>query len=440
MLLDLCYAAALLCVSPWLCYRAWRHGKYRRGWRSKLWGRIELPAKTGNRIWLHAVSVGEVNLLKGLTRALGELAPGVEWVVSTTTATGFELARRHFPPERVFYSPLDFSWAVRRAVRNVDADLIVLTELEIWPNWIAAARRRGIPVAVINGRLSHRSHRRYRRVRWWIAKTFARLSLVAVQDQAYAARFLDLGVPPEAVRVTGSLKFDDAPLDADPQRIAALRQWCGASAEHRIWVAGSTQTGEEAIVLRVFQRLGEDFPELRLVLVPRHAERFDEVAAIIRQHELGVDRRSEREEPTPQWPADRVLLIDTIGELREWWGLAEVAFVGGSFGDRGGQNMLEPAAYGAAVGFGPNTHNFRDIVDRLLAEQAAVQLRDEDELEQFVRHILADREAAAGMGLRARSLIGRQRGATARTIEALLPLLPRPTGSREASTQSAGVC
>lgn len=425
MFFNLAYLAAILLASPVLLYRTLAYGKYRRGWQAKLRGKVAIPPAAGTRIWLHAVSVGEVNLIAALARRLRERHADLDLVISTTTATGYELALKRFPPERVFYCPLDFTWAVRRTLRTVRPNALVLAELELWPNLIRIARQSGIPVAVINGRLSEASHRGYRRFRWIVAPTFARLSLVAAQGQTYASRFADLGTDPAVIHVTGSTKFDDAPRCRDSEGVAHFRRLVAAREEHAIFVAGSTQAGEETVVLRVYAELAAAFPQLRLIIVPRHAERFDAVAAEIDRFGLECRRRSELHSPADQWDERTVVLVDSIGELRSWWGLARVAFVGGSLGNRGGQNMLEPAGYGAAVCFGPNTRNFRDIVAELLAADAARVVHDAETLRGFVAEMLRDRQTADRKGAAAQAVIARHRGATDRTIDHLQAILPR---------------
>lgn len=425
MLFNLAYLAAVVLASPWLLYRMLVQGKYRRGWGSKFWGRVHVPQAAGTRIWFHAVSVGEVNLVAALVQRLRERHPELDLVISTTTVTGYELALKRLPADRVFYCPLDFTWAVRRTLRSVRPSVLVLAELELWPNLIRLARQHGVAVAVINGRLSEASHRGYRRVRRLVAPTFGRLSLVAAQDPMYADRFADLGTDPTAIRVTGSTKYDDAPRCRDTDAVLHFRRLVAAGPEHAILVAGSTQAGEEAIVLRAFAALAEQFSQLRLIIVPRHAERFGAVAAEIAQAGFDCRRRSDLDEPAECWDQSTVVLVDSIGELRSWWGLAGVAFVGGSLGNRGGQNMLEPAGYGAAVCFGPNTANFRDIVQELLRYDAARVVQDAESLSDFVAEMLRDPRSADRMGEAARAVIGRHQGATDRTIDHLQSLFPR---------------
>jgi len=422
-LLNAVYLAALALVLPWLLVSDALRGKRRGGWRAKLFGRV--PRRTTERycVWLHAVSVGEVNLLRTLVAEIEECRPDWECVISTSTATGYELAKKRFAGRLVFYCPFDFSWAVHAAMSRVRPNLLVLAELELWPNLIAAARRRGARVAVINGRLSARSFRGYQRIGWLAARLLRSVDLVAVQNEEYAARFRALGAPADRVRVTGSLKYDGAQTERQNTATRALAALAGFAADDVVFVAGSTQDPEESLAVDAFLKFLPDHPRLRLVLVPRHAERFDAVADMLRTRGVPFTRRSQlgTGAKRPQVAA-RVLLVDTIGELGAWWGTATVGFVGGSLTQRGGQNMIEPAAYGVATCFGPNTHHFRDVVETLLASEAAEVVHDGAELAAFVGRMLENPAAAAALGDRARGLVGQQLGATRRTIELLFEL------------------
>ncbi|MEO1497277.1 MAG: 3-deoxy-D-manno-octulosonic acid transferase [Planctomycetota bacterium] len=431
-LLNVAYACALLVASPWIAWQAWRTGKYRDGWAAKLRGHA--PRREGERfcVWLHAVSVGEVNLLGVLIAELRERHPDWELCVSTTTKTGHELATKKYAAEHtVFYCPLDFTWATDEAMRRVRPDLLLLAELELWPNLIAAAKRHGARVAIVNGRLSDGSLRGYRRLRPLVRRVLAMVDRVAAQDDATAGRFIELGAPPERVAVTGSLKYDGAPIDRENPKTVALRDLTGWTAEHTVWLVGSTQAPEEAVCLEVFQELAEEHPNLRLILVPRHPERFDEVADLLRASGVPYARRSRTNSAFALPPS--AFLVDTVGELSAWWGVADIGFVGGSFGDRGGQNMIEPAAYGVATCFGPNTRNFRDIVATLTAADGARVVRDAAELETFVTSCLEMPAAAGELGRRGRAVVLSQLGATARTVD----LIGELVGADEAQDRAA---
>ncbi|MGO8691316.1 MAG: 3-deoxy-D-manno-octulosonic acid transferase [Thermoguttaceae bacterium] len=423
-LLNVGYLLLILAALPWLVLQAVRKGKYREGYAEKFLGLV--PRRTSGRkcVWLHAVSVGEVNLLAPLLRVVAAERPDWECVVSTTTMTGMALAKKKYPRLSVFYCPLDFTWAVGAAMRRIRPDLLVLAELELWPNLVRAARRGGARVAVINGRLSEHSFAGYRRIRPLAAALLRQIDLLAVQDAAYAERFLALGADPRSLFVTGSMKYDGAAIDRRNPATRRLAALAGLDADDVVLLAGSTQEPEEAVVLEVFRRLQPSWPKLRLVLVPRHPDRFEVAARLLDAAGVAWQRRSALERTGPN-PAARVLLVDAVGELGAWWGIAQVAFVGGSLGDRGGQNMIEPAAYGAAVCFGPNTRNFRDIVAAMLSRDAAVVVADGDDLARFVRRCLEEPAYAAALGQRAQNLVLEQLGATGRTWELLSALVDK---------------
>jgi 3-deoxy-D-manno-octulosonic-acid transferase len=421
--LNLTYIAVLVVFSPLIVWQAFRTGKYREGYAEKLLGLVPRREGEGGCVWIHAVSVGEVNLMATTITQLRATNPERQIVVSTTSRTGFELARKKYADLTVFYCPLDFSWAVRNAMRRVRPTLLVLAELELWPNLILAAKRQGTRVAIINGRMSDHSFPGYRRIRPLVAALLERIDLIAAQNEESAERFRVLGAPAERVHVAGSLKYDGAQTDRHNPRTAALRQLANIAEEDIVFLAGSTQEPEEQRAVDTYRRLLPQHPSLRLILVPRHPERFDAVAKLLDDSGLPWQRRTaltNNRDPTGRRP---ILLVDSVGELGAWWGTATIAFVGGSFGTRGGQNMIEPAAYGAAVSFGPNTRNFRDIVATLLAAKAAVVVNNASELEAFVRRCLDEPKHVAAFGTRAQSLVQSQLGATRRTVELLKSLL-----------------
>ncbi len=433
LLLNAVYLTLLIVASPWIVWTALRHGKYREGFAEKLLGRVPRRAGQGPCVWLHAVSVGEVNLLETTLAEIACRHANWDLVISTTTKAGYDLACRKYAEHTVFYCPLDFTWAVRAAMRRVRPDLLVLAELELWPNLIRAAKQSGARVAIINGRLSDNSFRGYRRLRPLVRHVLRQIDVVAAQNEETADRFRRLGAT--AVTVTGSLKFDGARTDRENVQTRELRELAGLSPEDVVLLAGSTQEPEEAYALDIYRRLAAEYPRLRLVLVPRHPERFDEVAELLDQSGLPYIRRSEFKQSQIPNPKSQIILVDTIGELGAWWGLTTIGFVGGSFGSRGGQNMLEPAAYGVATCFGPNTWNFRDIVSQLLAAEGAVVVGDRDQFEEFVRRALADPEWAQDLGQRARRLVLSGQGATARTVDLLAPLVGK--GATEKSRHAA---
>ncbi len=437
-LLNGVYLTLMLIASPWIVWSALKHGKYREGFGEKLLGFV--PRRAGSRpcVWLHAVSVGEVNLLETTLSEFGRRSPEVELVISTTTKAGYDLACRKYANHTVFYCPLDLSWAVHTAMRRVRPNLLVLAELELWPNLIQAAKQSGVSVAIVNGRMSDKSFRGYHRLKRLVGPVLRQLDLIAAQNEEIAERFCRCGAEPARVVTTGSLKFDGAQTDRGNAKTHELSRLAGFEDEAIVFLAGSTQEPEEAYSLETFQTLAEKYTRLRLVLVPRHPQRFEEVARLLdasgvnwqRRSELTSERSSEntnsREATHRRSP--RVLLVDTIGELGAWWGAATIGFVGGTFGSRGGQNMLEPAAYGVATCFGPNTWNFRDIVAQLQAANGVEVVRDRSELLRFVREALENPKSAQQLGRRARDLVLSQQGATERTVELLVSLMDLKTG------------
>jgi len=357
------------------------------------------------------------------------------------------LAKKKYPRQTVFYCPLDFSWAVSAAMRRIRPDVLVLAELELWPNLIRAARQTGARVAVINGRLSEHSFHGYRRIRPLVARLLRQLDVVAAQDETYAERFRLLGTWPERACVTGSMKYDGAQTDRANPTTQRLAELAGFADDDIVLLAGSTQEPEEAMALDAFRKLSPQWPRLRLVLVPRHPDRFEAVAKLLDasgipwqrrtalDHKAATGGRAEEPATGPSCAGGattgrgfimaRVLLVDAVGELGAWWGTAQIAFVGGSLGSRGGQNMIEPAAYGAAVSFGPNTWNFRDIVAMMLARDAAVVVDNGEQFTAFVRRCLQQPDYAATLGERAKMLVLSQLGATQRTFQILDALVQR---------------
>ena len=432
MLLDLLYLPAFLALLPWVAWRKWSGGRpVAAPWARFLGSGPTLAAKTRPRVWLHGVSVGEVQLLTGLAREITAQADAagtpVEIVVSSSTTTGLELARKRFGAERVFPCPLDFSWAVRGTFDRVRPDLLVLGELELWPNLLAAAARRGVPVAIANGRLSERSARGYGRIKPLVRRMLAGVSLVSARSETDADRFRGLGAP--HVVTAGSMKFDGVRGDREADDVRRLAGLAGFAPDDVVFLAGSTQDPEERLALEAYLACRADFPRLRLVIVPRHAERCDAIAGLLDAAGVPWRRRSSLDGSGPPPPDCRVLLVDTTGELGAWWGTAAIAFVGGSLdGKRGGQNMLEPAAYGAAVCFGPSTRNFADEVAVLLRRDAARVVEDGAALEAFVRRCLEHATEAATLAANARSAVGDHRGATALTARNILAIL-RPKAS-----------
>ncbi len=435
MLLDIAYLMLALVALPWVAWRRLSGGRpVAAPWRRFTGSIPALPCIAGGcRIWMHGVSVGEVQLLAALAAETSRQAEAsgrtVECVISSSTTTGLEVAAKRFGAERAFPCPLDFTWAVNRVLDRVQPDLLVLGELELWPNLLRCAHRRNIPVVVANARMSEASAAGYRRIRPLVGRMLGRVSLVIARSRADADRFASFGA--RDVVVTGSMKFDGVKGDRGAAEVARLRQLAGIAATDVVFLAGSTQDPEERLAARSFLALSGRHPSLRLVIVPRHVERSAEIGATLDSLGVRWQARSRLDADGPDYAA-RVLLVDATGELAWWWGTAAIAFVGGSLdGKRGGQNMLEPAAYGVAVSFGPHTRNFRDEVRRLLDADAAEVVADGAELEGFVARCLDEPAWAAALGGRAAEFVASQRGATAATAGLILERLPagRVTGA-----------
>ncbi|MDI9430522.1 MAG: 3-deoxy-D-manno-octulosonic acid transferase [Planctomycetota bacterium] len=417
---DLVYLFAGLLFSPVVVYRRLRHNRYRQGWAQRF-GNIRRKDPRRKCIWLHAVSVGEVNAAKTLVAEIEKRFADFEIVVSTTTDTGFARATALFGGRwTVFYFPFDFSWVMRKAFGRINPTLCLLMELEVWPNFVDVACRRSVPVVVVNGRISDRSFASYRRFRWLIRGFFGKIDLVLAQTEEYAGRFRTLGCPAERVVVTGSLKYDTAQV---AERVEGAETLAGELnlAGERLWVAGGTGNDEEKIILRVYRSLKEDpsFADLRLAVVPRKPERFDEVAQWIEQMGLPLLRYSQiKGRPDHAVPdANAVILGDTMGDLRKFYSLATVVFVGRSLVPMGGSDMMEAAALGKCTIFGPHAFNFRQTVEALLAEKGAIEVVDGDELMVVLTKCFTDPAYAETIAQRGRQVILNNQGATARTID-----------------------
>lgn len=424
-LYNLLFPLVLLALLPWLVRRMIRRGKYRHkfGQRFAIYSaRVRHRLRDGGRTWVHAVSVGEVLIAMKLIRRLRERHPSRRFVLSTTTSTGFALANEQRADWlEPIYNSLDFFAFTRRALSLIRPDRIILVEAEVWPNLVCQARARGIPVLLVNARLSPRSERRFRAARFLTAPLFNQLDRICVQEPEDLARWQNLGVNPARIVRTGSIKFDDAlttlrePRDLRP-RLAEL----GVPPEAPVLLGASTHPGEEAALGRALIALREHFPDLFFVSVPRHAERAREVRADLERLGLRVVARSES--PTINRPpqAPDVLLVDVTGELRDWHACATVVFVGKSLlATRGGQNPAEAVAAGKPVVFGPHMANFAVLVHGFLAAGGAVQVDDEAALVSALKRLLADPAERENLATRGRTVLDLHRGATDRTCDVL---------------------
>ena len=413
---------ALLLSSPYWLYQALRHGKYRRGFSERM-GNI--PARLGDLkgarvIWIHAVSLGEVLAIAGLVSELRRALPDFRVLISTTTDTGQDLARKRFGEENVFYFPMDLASAIRPYLQALRPELVVLAETEFWPNFLRLVDESGAQLAVVNARISDRSLPRYERFRWFLRRMLAHIDLFLAQTQQDSERLRSIGADPQRIQITGNLKFD-VPLPPASPIVESLRRSFAEDGAAPILVCGSTVEDEEAPLLKTFENILVGHPHAAMILAPRHPERFDAVAKLIERMGIASYRRS-------AWASEpltgKVLLVDTIGELAALYGLADIAFVGGSLVPRGGHNIIEPAQHGVAIVTGNHTENFRDIV-WLFQSRDAVRIVGVSELPLTLMHLLDHDEERKALGRRAKETIFSQMGATARTLDALKSLLSR---------------
>ncbi|SPE59459.1 Three-deoxy-D-manno-octulosonic-acid transferase domain protein [Verrucomicrobia bacterium] len=412
--------------SPYYFLRMSRRGNWLNGFGQRF-GKYDANFKQAvtNRhtLWIHAVSVGEVNCCTQLIRALEPRLPNLKIVVSTTTTTGMGRLQSVLPTHisKIYY-PIDRRSYVSRALNNVRPEAVVLVEAEIWPNFLWRARQLGIPVFLVNARLSERSYRGYKRFGFLFKPLFASFAGVGAQNEAEAAKLRELGCRPEAVRVVGNLKFDSAALQERTMLdVPTLLGQLGVAPGAPVLVAGSTHEGEEALLAKVFRQLRGHYPDLFLVMVPRHFERCRDVGDQLRDAGLKFVYRNEVNGSTQFSPGEvECLLVNTTGELARFYEHATIAFVGKSLLAQGGQNPIEPGALGKAVIFGPNMQNFAEVARNFVAQQGAVQVKDAAELEQALSDLLADPARREELGRNAVRVVQQNLGAIERTVEMIV--------------------
>jgi 3-deoxy-D-manno-octulosonic-acid transferase len=426
---NLVFIFFFLLSSPYYFLKMWRRGNWRTGFRQRLGEydvRIRQAITNRHILWMHAVSVGEVNVCVQVIRALEPRMPNLKVVVSTTTTTAMGELQKRLPTHvtKVYY-PIDRRKYVTSALSGIHPHAFALVESEIWPNFMWHAQDRGLPLFLINARLSERSYPRYRRFGFLFRPLFASFAAVGAQNEADAAKLRELGCRPEAVHVVGNLKFDAAKVEGRPVLdVAALLVQLGVPAGAPIVVAGSTHAGEDDLLAEMLPRLRARFPGLFLVLVPRHFERSPAVAGELGKRGVHFVRRSEIA-PEDHHDAGSVecLLVDTTGELRYFYEHATVVFVGKSLTASGGQNPIEPAAFGKPVVFGPNMQNFADVVKIFLAGDGAVQVRDRAGLEKSLLDLLSRPERRTELGGNALQVVAENQGAVDRTVDMLVKQL-----------------
>jgi len=416
---SLLLTLGLVVLIPHFLFQALAHGKYIAGLRQRLGSVPQVDGKPV--IWLHCVSVGETQAARPLAQRLKQEFPNHALVVSTITLTGQTLARDVFrdQAESIFYFPFDWRWSARRALKAINPAAVLIMETELWPNFLRECKARRIPVALVNGRISRQSYRRYTLIKFFLRRVLSCLSVAVMQSETDAERLQSLGMERDRLFTAGNLKFD-AEVAGETTRIEEIGNRFGLRSGTPLILAASTHSGEEAMILESFKQLRTKQP-VRLMIAPRHPERFNEVAALIQRSGLSWARKTNP--PQPEDADAAVILLDTIGELPATYSLADVVFVGGSLVDKGGHNVLEPAAAGAAVVTGAHTHNFHAIVDLMVEAGAIVQLPPVITIEEITNvfaELLASIEERDALGRRAKQLVTDNQGATDRTIKLIL--------------------
>ena len=434
--------AFFVLMSPYLVYQAVRYRKYVSSLPQRMgYLPVSFNLDGDESVWIHAVSVGEVLTARALLPELRERYPRLRLFLSTTTMTGQQVARTNLQyVDEVFYFPFDLGFIVNRTLRLVKPRLFIMMETEIWPNLLRACNRAGVKTALVNGRISSRSYPRYRLARPFFSRVLRHVDRFCMQSDESARRIIDIGAPPERVKVTGSLKFDslEFPDPADPRGRALAGRPSTATVPDRgrnrvlrffrispnrpVVIAASTLKGEEEPVLEAFQRIRSTMTTALLIIAPRKPERFDEVERLARRGGWNVARRSELRVDSE--PRHDVVILDTIGELAQLFQIATTVFVGGSLVDAGGHNILEPAVFGKPIVFGPYMQNFAEIARTFLDKGAAIQIRSARELESVLCELLGDPVKRASLGAAARALVEANRGARGKSLKILGELLP----------------
>lgn len=427
---SLLLTVGFIVLLPRFLFDAFQHGKYVAGFRERLGKLSGIESHRRPVVWIHCVSVGESQAARPLVRSIRQRFPNHVLVISTTTLTGQNLARELFKHEaaRIFYFPFDWRWTVRRALKAINPSAVLIMETELWPGFLLEAHRQGIPVAIVNGRISQQSFRRYKWIRGFVSQVLECLRVGIMQTEADAERIRCLGLPADKVFVSGNLKFDAGAMPSSSTLAGELQRRFNIADAAPLILAASTHAPEERIMLEAFHRLkNSSSQKIRLLLAPRHPERFADVASLLDDSGLTWTRRSDPSSAIDQ-TCDAILL-DTIGELPAIYSLAAVVFVGGSIANSGGHNILEPAAVGAAIVTGPHTHNFDGIVTVFAENHAIVQLpvlsagQADSALENVFSELLNDKGHRRELGQRAKHLVAQNQGATERTLDLLEPLL-----------------
>ena len=430
---SLLLGLAFIILLPRFFLDSFRHGKYVAGLRERLGGLTPIENDGRPVIWIHCVSVGEAQAARPLVQGLKQRFPNHLIAISTITLTGQNLARTIFKndAEKVFYFPFDWGWVARRTLKAVHPAVVLLMETELWPNFLRECKAQQIPVAIVNGRLSEQSFRRYRWIKGFMCRVLSSISLAIMQSDSDAARIKNLGMPVDKTFVSGNMKFDAGVVPLNDSLSTEFRRRFKLTGDTPLILAASTHAPEEVIILNTLRQIiSRSEAKPRLMIAPRHPERFSEVVDLLRTSGLRWTRRSAPEDPSDGHA--EVVLLDSIGELQSVYSLASIVFVGGSISNTGGHNILEPAAVGAAVITGPHTFNFKLVVEKFVDAGAIIQLHPMSdsaaiiELGNVITELLAEPGRRQTLGDRARRVVAQNRGATGRTLDWLSPVVPDP--------------
>ncbi len=435
IIFDSIYLTASVLGAPYMLFKMLTSERHRSG----LYQRFGIVSERTSKkpgIWIHGASVGEVITAKSIVEKIDREFPEWETFISTTTNTGYSVAKQNFSGKPIFYFPVDLSWITRKVLRRIRPSCIILIELEIWPNFLVSVYEENIPLIIVNGRISDKSFKAYRiisRISGAFYNSLTnKMNTYCARTELDAQRFRDLGISSEQVFVTGTMKYDNTPTHINENSKNELADLFRIKDNDLVLIGGSTHEGEEEILLRIFERLSRTYPNLRLIIAPRHIERTRDVSRLIEKKGFTPVLKTSVDSSNYSWQNSKkeIILIDTVGDLEKIYALSDYVFVGKSLVPSGGQNMMEPAGLGKPVVFGPHVFNFKEEVDMLLRNEAAKMIETEDELCGTIEFFIKNPEAAKEMGLRAQEVVSEKRGATEKNMDIIRKILESKSSGR----------
>ncbi len=425
LLYNFLLTLSIILILPWWLLNLIR-GKYRRGFWQRM-GFYPDEIKSGlinqSPIWIHAVSVGEVIASTSLIKSLRKEYPDIKIILSTVTDTGQKIAKEKIKEaDYIIYFPFDFSWSVKRALNTINPIICIIMETELWPNFLREANKKAIPVAVINGRISERSFKRYRMISLFMENVLESVKLFSMQTEDDAKRIIALGANHNNVRVSGNIKYDNEFKEIEEEKVKEIKNTLGVNNSDRIFIAGSTHPGEEEIVVKLYSNILKNYPDFRLVIAPRHIDRVGEVEEIVKKIGLNAVRKTEllkgsRVKGQGSSNTKPIIILDTIGELSFMYSIADIVFVGGSLIPHGGQNILEPAFYKKPVIFGKYMMNFQEIAKEMILSGGGIQVNNEEDLIREVGGLLNNKKKMIEIGEKGYQVIMKNRGALQKNLE-----------------------